>query len=182
MVGERGFEPPAPASRTRSQALHTRHLLIKTLVNQGLTMQQRAAECNNVPNFSAPLEQDWSTDPVGRPGTKHANQMKRRFHGPSTYTRLCTLTSTMTEPYCPITKEMAAEILNVSKRTIDNWLADGSIVPPHNIGRRVYWHPKVFYAWLDQKLGLDCDTASNPRPVQGEPRGRPRSTLRRTCH
>ncbi len=88
----------------------------------------------------------------------------------------------MTEPYSPITKEMAAEILNVSKRTIDNWLADGSIVPPHNIGRRVYWHPKVFYAWLDQKLGLDCDTASNPRPVQGKPRGRPRSTLRRTCH
>ena len=108
--------------------------------------------------------------------------MKRRFHGPSTYTRFWTPASIMTEPYSPITKEMAAEILNVSKRTIDNWLADGSIVPPHNIGRRVYWHPKVFYAWLDQKLGLDCDTASNPRPVQGKPRGRPRPTLRRTCH
>ncbi|WP_296576209.1 helix-turn-helix domain-containing protein, partial [Zoogloea sp.] len=142
VVGERGFEPPAPASRTRSQALQTRYLLIKTPVNQGFTMQQRAAECNNVPNFLGLLEQDWSTDSVAHPATRHANQMKRGFHGPSTYTRLWTLASTMTEPYSPITKEMAAEILNVSKRTIDNWLADGSIVPPHNIGRRIYWHPQ----------------------------------------
>ena len=80
----------------------------------------------------------------------------------------------MTEPYSPITKEMAAEILNVSKRTIDNWLADGSIVPPHNIGRRVYWHPDVFYAWLDKRLGITSDVTS-----KGTSRGRPRSELRR---
>lgn len=30
----------------------------------------------------------------------------------------------MTEPHQPITKEAAAQILLVSKRTIDNWLAD----------------------------------------------------------
>lgn len=105
--------------------------------------------------------------------------MKHGFHGPSTYTRLCTLASTMTEPYIPITKQMAAQILNVSKRTIDNWLADGTIVQPQAIGRRVYWHPQVFYAWLDQRLGIIDDTASSHKPVKGTSRGRPRSELRR---
>ncbi len=90
MVGERGFEPPAPASRTRSQALQTRYLLIKTPVNQGFTMQQRAAECNNVPNFPGLLEQDWSTDQVSRPSPINSIRINRRFRGPPTYTRLWT--------------------------------------------------------------------------------------------
>mgnify|MGYP000849714165 CR=1 FL=1 len=85
----------------------------------------------------------------------------------------------MTEPYSPITKDMAAEILNVSKRTIDNWIADGSIVQPHNIGRRVYWHPEVFYRWLDSKLGIMDGATSDSRPARGTSRGRPRSVLLR---
>ncbi len=36
----------------------------------------------------------------------------------------------MTIPYQPITKESAAELLAVSKRTIDNWIADGTIIAP----------------------------------------------------
>ncbi len=51
----------------------------------------------------------------------------------------------MVTPYQPITKEQAAEILSVSKRTIDNWIADSTLPPPTAIGRRVYWHPTTFY-------------------------------------
>jgi len=65
----------------------------------------------------------------------------------------------MTVPYVPITKEAAASILSVSKRTIDNWLADGTIVEPYAIGRRVYWHPDVFYRWLNERLGVKTTTA-----------------------
>ena len=52
----------------------------------------------------------------------------------------------------PIIKERAAEILSVSKRTIENWIAAGEMPAPVEIGRRVYWHPDTFYGWLNQKL------------------------------
>lgn len=52
----------------------------------------------------------------------------------------------------PITKEMAAGIMSVSKRTIENWIADGTLPAPRAIGRRVYWHPDIFRKWLDSKL------------------------------
>lgn len=85
----------------------------------------------------------------------------------------------MTEPYKPITKESAAEILSVSKRTIDNWLADGTIVEPSTIGRRVYWHPDVFYAWLNERLGIRTasEPTTNERPgnTTAKTPGRPRS-------
>ena len=86
----------------------------------------------------------------------------------------------MTVPYQPITKEDAATILSVSKRTIDNWLADGTIVEPSNIGRRVYWHPDIFYSWLNERLGVTSppEPVTNDRPTSPtpKPRGRPRST------
>ena len=62
--------------------------------------------------------------------------------------------------YQPITKERAAEILGVSKRTIDNFLADSTLPRPTYIGRRVYWHPTVFYGWLDARLGVGEAAAS----------------------
>jgi phage terminase Nu1 subunit (DNA packaging protein) len=81
-------------------------------------------------------------------------------------------------PYQPITKEDAARILSVSKRTIDNWLADGTIVQPNNIGRRLYWHPDVFYAWLDERLGVNAAPCNKgQRIVEPKQRGRPRATL-----
>lgn len=85
----------------------------------------------------------------------------------------------MNVPYTPITKEAAASILSVSKRTIDNWLADGTIVEPCAIGRRVYWHPDIFYKWLNERLGVkprsvdlaeDGTNASKPKKA-----GRPRT-------
>lgn len=86
----------------------------------------------------------------------------------------------MTTPYQPITKEDAARILSVSKRTIDNWLADGTIVQPKSIGRRLYWHPDAFYQWLDERLGVTSGRSKDPTTSQSiEPkrRGRPRATL-----
>ncbi|HYO28443.1 MAG TPA: helix-turn-helix domain-containing protein [Azonexus sp.] len=79
----------------------------------------------------------------------------------------------MTIPYQPITKDSAAELLAVSKRTIDNWIADGTIIAPSAIGRRVYWHPDAFFQWLDEKL--DADRATPPMLVQPPKRGRPRT-------
>lgn len=82
----------------------------------------------------------------------------------------------MTTLYHPITKEKAAEILSVSKRTIDNWISDGTLPEPTNIGRRVYWHPATFFGWLDQRLGI-APVTSDPLPQSNRPRGRPRTTL-----
>ncbi len=96
------------------------------------------------------------------------------------YSTLKHTSKSMTVPYVPITKEAAASILSVSKRTIDNWLADGTIVEPCAIGRRVYWHPDVFYRWLNERLGVENTTAvsteagtdaSKPRK-KGRPRTR----------
>jgi len=86
----------------------------------------------------------------------------------------------MTAPYQPITKEAAAQILSVSKRTIDNWLADGTIVEPSNIGRRVYWHPDDFYRWLNERLGVQArpEPAMNESPAMTKRPGRPRATAR----
>ena len=95
------------------------------------------------------------------------------------YSTLKHTSKSMTVPYVPITKEAAASILSVSKRTIDNWLADGTIVEPYAIGRRVYWHPDVFYRWLNERLGVTATNAvraedqtdtSSPKKV-----GRPRT-------
>ena len=76
-------------------------------------------------------------------------------------------------PYKLITKEAAAELLCVSKRTIDNWIADNVLPMPTNIGRRVYWHPDVFREWQDKTFGIQATTddkvISQPRP------GRPRA-------
>lgn len=57
-----------------------------------------------------------------------------------------------TTPFTPITKENAAQILAVSVRTIDYYVRDGRMPAPVHLGRRAYWHPDVFFAWLDQAL------------------------------
>lgn len=84
----------------------------------------------------------------------------------------------MPTPFHPITKERAAEILSVSKRTIENWVADGTMPTPTTIGRRVYWHPDVFFTWLNHKLGHleNALTGASSTPANRR-RGRPRATL-----
>lgn len=75
--------------------------------------------------------------------------------------------------YQPLTKQKAAEVLSVSKRTIENWISDGTLPPPHAIGRRVYWHPRIFYAWLDTRLGAASPTDGHAAGTRK--RGRPRN-------
>lgn len=78
-------------------------------------------------------------------------------------------------PYKLITKEVAAELLSVSKRTIDNWIADNVLPMPTSIGRRVYWHPDIFREWQDKTFGIQ--TASDDKVVSPARRGRPRTIL-----
>lgn len=56
----------------------------------------------------------------------------------------------------PVTKEAAAEILSVSVRTIENWITSGTMPAPASIAGRRYWHPKVFFAWLDHALAISA--------------------------
>lgn len=57
-------------------------------------------------------------------------------------------------PFRPITREMAAEILGVSIRTLRNYVLDGRMPTPLTLGktRFLYWHPDVFYSWLQGAL------------------------------
>ena len=71
-----------------------------------------------------------------------------------------------------LTKEETAAKLKASKRTIENWTAQGLLPPPIYIGRRALWVEETLVAWLRQKAGL--------LPVPGEKsirskRGRPRN-------
>jgi excisionase family DNA binding protein len=69
-------------------------------------------------------------------------------------------------PFKPITREEAAEILCVSLSTLDNMVASGAMPAPGSIpgSRRRYWHPDVFYSWLDQQLRKEAcgDTTQAP--------------------
>ncbi|GAC1604209.1 MAG: hypothetical protein NVS3B25_33340 [Hymenobacter sp.] len=58
----------------------------------------------------------------------------------------------MSSAFKPIRKEDAAEILGVSLRSIDNYISDKQMPEPGRLGRRVYWHPELFYEWLDAVL------------------------------
>ncbi|GEM_PF-973128 len=60
----------------------------------------------------------------------------------------------------PLTKEHIAEVLGISLRTIENWVADGTLPAPKKLGNRVYWHPNAFFAWLDHRLSTDCEADS----------------------
>ena len=71
-----------------------------------------------------------------------------------------------------ITKEGAAELLSVSKRTIDAFIADGTLPKPIALGRRVYWHPAVFRAWQDKLFGIHVTPLPEPPQLR---RGRPRT-------
>jgi predicted DNA-binding transcriptional regulator AlpA len=83
----------------------------------------------------------------------------------------------MTEPFDPITREEAAEILSISLSTLDNMIALGAMPAPVSIpaNRRKYWHPDIFYAWLDQELRRDTSRTDGPAEpsLRDAPRKRP---------
>jgi len=68
-------------------------------------------------------------------------------------------------PIKPVTREEAAEILSVSLSTLDNMIAAGLMPAPTTIGgtRRKYWHPEIFYSWLDKVLRSESESVEAHR-------------------
>lgn len=62
------------------------------------------------------------------------------------------ITSQENEAFVPLTKKDAAELLKVTVRTIEHWIAADLLPAPAKIGNRAYWHPDVFYQALNQRL------------------------------
>lgn len=83
----------------------------------------------------------------------------------------------MNAPIRPLTKEAVAALMSVSKRTIDNWIADETLPMPVQIGRRVYWHPNVIVSWLDERLGHSSANIIHDISSPPKSRGRPRNHL-----
>lgn len=55
-------------------------------------------------------------------------------------------------PFTPLTKEAVASLLGVTPRCIELWVEQGLLPRWRKIGNRCFWHPDVFYAWLDSHL------------------------------
>ena len=72
-----------------------------------------------------------------------------------------------TQPFTPVTREKAAELLDVSIATIDNWILKGILPKPKRIGDRlVYWHPDVFYSALHALLQPGNEQGSDNAAVR----------------
>jgi hypothetical protein len=66
-------------------------------------------------------------------------------------------------PLTPVTREDAARILSVSLSKLDEMIEDGILPPPRTLGgRRLYWHPHIFYSRLDQLLRSDTGATGGP--------------------
>lgn len=86
-------------------------------------------------------------------------------------------------PFKPLTKEEIAEILDVSIRTVENFVSEGLMPAPVSLGRRVYWHPDLFYSWFDSYLRAQSSSGQSENiarpvphavpvtPVTGVPKG-----------
>lgn len=70
-----------------------------------------------------------------------------------------------------LTKDEMAEKLKASKRTIENWTAQGLIPSPVHIGRRALWVEDAIDAWLHQKARLNTPSGMGEGKQK---RGRPR--------
>lgn len=80
----------------------------------------------------------------------------------------------------PLTKDDIADVLGVSGRTIENWVNDGTLPAPKRLGNRVYWHPGVFFGWLEQRLvGDDATVQGQSVAPQPEPATSPAPSPRR---
>lgn len=69
-------------------------------------------------------------------------------------------------PFKPLSKTDVADILGVTVRTIENYVVANILPAPAAIGNRRYWHPDIFYAWLEQALrngGAEAPDTASPR-------------------
>lgn len=70
----------------------------------------------------------------------------------------------MTNAFKPMTKDDVAEVLGLSLRTVENWVNEGTLPSPKKLGNRVYWHPHIFYSWLERSL--NSEAAADEMPPQ----------------
>ncbi len=89
----------------------------------------------------------------------------------------------MTNAFKPMTKDDVAEVLGLSLRTVENWVNEGTLPFPKKLGNRVYWHPQVFYSWLERRLTTDDATdemvpPSGALPMNGEHARKPKVAVK----
>ncbi|MCU4119731.1 helix-turn-helix transcriptional regulator [Variovorax sp. N23] len=69
-------------------------------------------------------------------------------------------------PFKPLTKEDVAEVFRVTPRTVENWVGQGLMPAPINVGNRVFWHPDVFWGWLNELLRVSADRPARERVAE----------------
>lgn len=67
-------------------------------------------------------------------------------------------------PFEPVTREAAAKILKKTVRALEDWYGEGAMPKPAVIGGTCYWHPAIFFSWLDAKLKGRAWTSTSSRP------------------
>ncbi len=66
---------------------------------------------------------------------------------------------TPVHPFNPLTVDDVAAVLGVSVRTVENHIEEQGLPRPVKIGKIRYWHPEVFYGWLDRVLRGGAEAA-----------------------
>jgi predicted DNA-binding transcriptional regulator AlpA len=71
-------------------------------------------------------------------------------------------------PFNPLTVDDVATVLGVSVRTVENHIEEQGLPRPVKIGKIRYWHPEVFYGWLDRVLRGEAraEPSAQPAPAQ----------------
>lgn len=81
----------------------------------------------------------------------------------------------MTAPFAPMTKKDVAAVLMCTTRHIEIMVKSGEIPPPRLLAGHVFWHPDVFYSWLDSELrGSSSSPNCVVTPVPGGEPQRPK--------
>lgn len=75
--------------------------------------------------------------------------------------------------FLPMTKEDVADVLRVTTRTIEKWVENKEMPAPAAIGGRVFWHPDVFYRWLETRLLTPEPGSCRVLPAESSPKRRP---------
>ena len=70
----------------------------------------------------------------------------------------------MTTPFVPMSKEDVAAVLMCTPRTVENLVKSGRIPTPTLLAGRIFWHPDVFYSWLDGELRNGTREHDKARP------------------
>lgn len=74
-------------------------------------------------------------------------------------------------PFTPLSKQAVADLLDISIRSVENWINEGILPAPAKLGNRVFWHPDAFYGWLSLRLLEPATEGQRPEatPVANKP-------------